>query len=191
MNDTEVLAALDDPQTLALTAWAEARAIVLLLNRLGQVASHSPIEELIAVMVVVRNRMTRDVRRVAGGFLHPHGGLSYKSICLAPAQFSCWTPGSGPNHDALMTVARLVTGSDATVAGVRVTPSINLDAEVRECLYLAKGVIGGDLRDRTNGATSYWAPASMQPVGRVPDWAIKDGKPLPFEVIGNQNFLCL
>jgi hypothetical protein len=173
MTDQEVLSALDDRQTLALTAWGEARQIPR-----DDPDSHSPIESLVAVMCVVRNRLLKDQKAVAGGFLHPHGGLSYKSICLAPAQFSCWTAGSGSNHDALMAQAHLLLDESPQPVGA-------VDTEVRECLYLADGVIANTIIDRTGGATSYWAPASMVPPGRVPTWA--EGKPTTR--IGDQLFL--
>jgi hypothetical protein len=171
MTDADVLAALDDQQTLALTAYAEARAIVLLLNRQGQVASHSPIEELVAVMCAVRNRRGHPARwdSVDG---------SFKSLCLAHAQFSCWTPNSGTNHDALMAQAQVLVGVSGTAL---------IDPELRECLYLAQGVMMGEIRDRTGGATSYYSPAAMVPVGRVPMWALHK----PFTLIGNQRFLTL
>lgn len=164
MNDTEVLAALDDPQALALTGWGEARAVPRL------VASHSPIEELVAVMCVVRNR----VRRLPG----PPGTGDYKAVCLKPAQFSCWTAASGANHAAVLAQAGLV-----------VVPALvaYLDPELRECLYLARGVISGALRDRTTGATSYYAPAAMIPIGRVPAWAVDK----PTLLIGDQRFFTI
>lgn len=162
MTAAEILAALDDRQTLALTAWAEARRIPR-----GRPLDHSPVEELIAVMVVVRNRRARFARWRAVD-------ASYKAICLAPKQFTCWTPDSGSNHDALL-----------ALAGQLVTRGGSLDPLVDECLYLADGVIAGTILDRTNGATSYWAPAAMVPRGRTPAWAVD----LPRWKIGDQYFV--
>lgn len=177
MTDAEVIAALDDRQTLALTAWAEARQVPR-----HDPDSHSPIEELVAVMVVVRNRLAHPSkwRAVITSLTGPNT-WSYKSVCLAPNQFSCWTAGSGANHDALMVQARLLAEMCPDATGL----NPNLDPELRECLYLADGAISGVLIDRTNGATMYWAPASMVPPGRVPTWAA--GK-LPIW-IGDQQFL--
>lgn len=148
VTDGEIRAALDDRHVLALTAWAEARQIPR-----HEPHDHSPVEELIAVMVVVRNRRARFARWRAVD-------ASYKAICLAPKQFTCWTPDSGSNHDALL-----------ALAGQLVTRGGSLDPLVDECLYLADGVIAGTILDRTNRATSYWAPAAMQPPGRTPNWA--------------------
>jgi hypothetical protein len=147
MTDIEVIAALDDLATLALTAWAEARRIP------RDDDSHSPIEELVAVMVVVRNRRPHFASFRAADD-------SYKSICLAPNQFSCWNPGTDANHLALLKMAHTLV--DQSVIAVFSDPLLD------ECLFLADGVIGGVLMDRTNGATMYYAPAAMIPVGRVP-----------------------
>ena len=165
MTDADVLAALDDRQTLALTAWAEARQAPR-----TTLDDHSPVEELIAVMVVVRNRRATPARWRATD-------ASYKAICLAPKQFSCWTPNSGSNHDALMAWA----ATFSSVAGFVAADHPLL----AECLYLADGVIAGTLLDRTNGATSYWAPAAMVPAGRQPAWAYG----LPRWKIGDQFFV--
>jgi hypothetical protein len=160
---SDALAALDDTKVLALTAWAEARRVPRNIP-----SDHSPIEELIAVMVVVRNRRMRYGRWRATD-------PSYKSICLAPEQFSCWTPGSGSNHDALM----------ALVDQLAQFPAVPIvDPLVRECLYLASGVIAGVFVDRTNHADSYYAPAAMVPPGRIPAGAV--GKSLT--LIGDQYF---
>jgi hypothetical protein len=159
VTDAEVFAALDDRRTLALTAWAEARRIPR--------GDHSPVEELIAVMCVVRNRRPRFARWRAVN-------SSYKAICLAPRQFSCWNSGSGSNHDALMTLAKAVIANQPTPART----------QFDECLYLADGVITGAIIDRTGGADSYYAPAAMEPPNRVPAGAI--GRPMT--TVGDQLF---
>ncbi len=144
MTDLEIIAALTDREVLALTAWGEARGTP------RDDDSHSPIEELVAVMCVVRNRLDRPAHWPMAG------QRTFKSICLAPHQFSCWNPGADPNHVTVMEQAtRIVTG---TVA----------DGELLECLFLADGVMSGRLLDRTGTATSYFAPDAMIPRGRVP-----------------------
>lgn len=164
MTPAAILAALDDRRTLALTAWAEARQVPRDIP-----SDHSPVEELIAVMVVVRNRRARFSRWRATD-------NSYKAICLAPAQFSCWTPDSGPNHDALMALAGQLA--------VMPDDSYSLGELIDEVLYLADGVIAGTLIDCTNAADSYYAPAAMVPRGRIPTGAV--GRPL--RLIGDQYF---
>jgi hypothetical protein len=197
MTPTAILAALDQRQTLALTAWAEARAIPRDIP-----SDHSPVEELIAVMVVVRNRRKNFARFEAHS---PIPDASYKSICLSHAQFSCWNPnsgGPGTNHDALMALAAQLVDEPGPV-DLRVDAKTILESPdpvfdepggapdpfvsdplLRECLYLADGVIAGTLIDRTGGADSYYAPAAMVPRGRLPDGA--RGKTL--EQIGDQYF---
>lgn len=163
MTDAEILAALDSRQTLALTAWAEARGVPRNIP-----SDHSPVEELIAVMVVVRNRLTN----------HSHWRAddpTVKAICLAPRQFSCWNRDSGSNHTALLQLAAQLAGA---------TLLTRVDPLVRECLYLADGVIAGTLVDRTGGADSYYAPAAMVPPGRIPLGAV--GRPRL--LIGDQYF---
>jgi hypothetical protein len=140
MTDAEMLASLTDTEALALTAWGEARQVPR-----ADDDSRSPVEELLAVMCVVRNR------RNGWGHINP----SYRAVCLQPSQFSCWNPLSGANHDAVMAQGRLVTGG---------LP----DPEVLECLFMAGGVIAGTVIDRTDGADSYYAPDAMIPRGRVP-----------------------
>jgi hypothetical protein len=150
MTPAEVCAPLDDRSVLALTAWAEARRVPRNIP-----SDHSPVEELLAVMVVVRNRRLRYARWRATD-------PSYKSICLAPSQFSCWNPDSGSNHEALMVLAEQVA----------MFPDVPIDDPLlRECLYLATGVMAGVMLDRTGGADSYYAPAAMIPPGRIPPGA--------------------
>lgn len=149
MTDAEVITELTDEQTLAITAWAEARGIPRDNPR-----SHSPVEEMLAVMCVVRNRRINPLRWRAAD-------ASYKAICLAPQQFSCWNQGTGANHELLLDTATALV--DVAV----VVPPV-----IRECLYLARGVISGMILDRTGIADSYYAPAAMVPVGRVPAGAV-------------------
>jgi hypothetical protein len=155
----DILNALADDTALALTAWAEGRG--------DWREGHSSVEERIAIMVTVRNRRLEWRRwRAADN--------TYRAICLAPNQYSCWLPGPGANHQALMALAADV------VARRTITDDIFL-----ETLYLARGVIGGQILDRTGGAVSYYAPKAMVPAGRVPGWAA--GKPTL--QIGQQLFI--
>lgn len=161
ITDADIYRLLTDAVALAGTAWAEARNVPRDPN------SHSSIEERVAVMCVVRNRRAHFARYRAADD-------SYKAICLAPAQFSCWIAGSGTNHDALLVLmGRLVGGQPSQ------------DPVFDETLYLATGVIGGQVLDRTGGSTSYYAPAAMQPPGHVPTWAVNQ----PTLLIGDQIFL--
>lgn len=154
MTEQEIRAGLSDLHTLALTAWAEARGD----NREGG----SSLEERVAVLCVIRNRVQRS-----------GGALTYKAVCLAPRQFSCWNAGKDANHMALLALAERVLGGDAA------------DSLYTETLWLAHGVRDGVILDRTLSATHYYAPLAMVPQGRVPSWAMNK----PFVEIGRQRFL--
>lgn len=131
---------------LAGTMWAEGRGD----GREG----NSSVEERIAIGTSIRNRLAHSTAwRAKVG--------SFKGICLAPEQYSCWNSGSGSNHEALMMLMARLANGQAT-----------LDAIFEETLYLANGIMDGVILDRTNGATCYYAPKAMQPPGRVPTQAI-------------------
>mgnify|MGYP001002254112 CR=1 FL=1 len=110
----------------------------------------SSLEERVAVGCVIRNRL-----KTPGRF-----GDSYQTVCLKRKQFSCWNE-NDPNSALLWTHARNIA------AALKVD-----DPLLQETLFLANGIVSNILRDITNGATSYYAPRSMVPPGRVPDWAI-------------------
>lgn len=156
MTDPEILDSLSDVDALACTAWGEAAGD----SREG----HSSVEERIAVMSVVRNR----VRHRA------HEGVTYKGVCLAPKQFSCWNAGTDANHLRVMAMAYLC-----------ITGQTTADAVFEETRFLAGGIISGLLLDRVHGATLYYAPAAMVPPNRVPAWAAGRA---PVAGIGSQLF---
>ena len=162
MSDDEILAALVDRSALALTMYGEAR---------GDARDGSSVEERIAVGCVIRNRWKR-----YGSFGAKE--QTYRAVCLAPKQFSCWLEeGGGSNHGHLLDVAhRLITG---------MPQESSTDPLLKECLFLADGIISGALLDATGGATHYFAPKAMEPAGSMPRWA--RGKPT--RAIGTQLFL--
>lgn len=147
MSDNDIIEKLSDIQALAGTMYAEAAG--------DWHEGESSVEERVAVGCVVRNRLPR--YKEYGAKFH-----TYKSICLAPKQFSCWIQGSGTNHSRLMAQMEMlvVNGEDS------------LDPVMIETIFLAAGVMGGEILDCTDTATSYYAPKAMVPRGRVPQWAI-------------------
>jgi len=162
-NDAEIKAALDDRLALAGTAWAEARG--------DWREGHSSVEERIAVMMSVKHRTAHygRFRAVAPTF---------KAVCLAPNQYSCWNAGGDLNHHALMALMeRVVSGGSSR------------DLLFEETLFLADGVISGVLLDATQGADSYFAPKAMKPAGRMPREAkaFLDGGGT-FTAVGDQLF---
>lgn len=124
LTDTDVRVALTDRQVLAVTLYGEARG--------------EPIEGKVAVGCVIRNRVKDPVSRF---------GTGYRSVCLAPYQFSCWIPAGGAaNCAATHQAARILLA-----AGVGRVPN----ADLREALWIADGLTSGDCRDTVKGATHY------------------------------------
>lgn len=129
----------------------------------------SSVEERIAVGCVIRNRV-----------LARRWPKTFRGVCLQAKQFSCWDPGTDANH------VRLMATADLLIRGGR------LDPITAETLYLADGIIDGTILDRTNGATSYYAPAAMKPAGRKPNWVYLNGRDgtehRPAATVGSQVF---
>jgi spore germination cell wall hydrolase CwlJ-like protein len=105
---------------------------ILALTVIGE-ARGEPIQGQVAVAASCRNRMHR----------LPSKYSSYHDVCLEPAQFSCWNE-KDANYSFLMELARkMITGQNLT------------DPYLRQCLLVARGVIGWDIQDNTKGATNY------------------------------------
>lgn len=139
MTDADVMAALSDFDALWLTLYGEVRS--------------EPIEGIVAVASVIRNRVGKRF------------GDSYKVVCLAPKQFSCWNDGTDANHARLMEKARLVVGDYAE----RSTQSP--DPIVRQLKFLAQGIMNGDLLDRSKHADHYMTTELF--IAKPPAWAEK------------------
>lgn len=153
MTDPEIRSEFSSKTALALTIWGEARS--------------EPIESQIAVGWVCRNRLSDP------GKFEAHE-QTYKAICLAPNQFSCWSAAGGAvNYASIMALAEKVVSGLAWK-----------DPLLTQAMFLADGIIGGILLDNTKCATMYYAPASMTPLGTVPVWA-QNRNAL---VIGGQHF---
>jgi N-acetylmuramoyl-L-alanine amidase len=107
------------------------------------------LEGRVAVGCVIRNRMAGRRQTV-------------RDVCLAPAQFSCWaTAGGATNYRALMAVV------DALVGG-RVVP----DPLLRECQWVADGILSGACRDLTRGADHYLTTTLLSS-SHKPGWVSK------------------
>lgn len=139
MTDSEVRAALDDFHALSLTLWGEARG--------------ESVEGQIFVASVIRNRVKVPKRY----------GDTYAKVCTARAQFSCWWAfGGAANFRDLMARARAIVDADYA-------ERIPADPPLKQCRWIASGIISGDLLDRAAGSTHYitrqlWTTAP-------PDWA--------------------
>lgn len=123
----------DNLKTLALTLYGEARG--------------EPVEGIIAVGSVIRNRVKATLR-------------SYADICLAPKQFSSWNK-DDPNYDILISLSSKLDNTS--------------DSILRQCLYIASGIIGAELLDNTKGCRHYVTIKRYQElkVTQPNHWAMK------------------
>ena len=152
----------NDEARVLLTA-QDVVALTMFGEARGDGRDGSSVEERIAVGCVIRNRLRTPARF----------GTSYQLVCLKRWQFSCWLE-ADPNSETLWNHAR------AIASGINI-----LDSILKETHFLALGIVGDEILDRTGGATHYYAPRSMVPVNSMPDWAV--GK-APIARIGTQLF---
>ena len=83
MTETDLIAALSDPQIVGLTLYGEARGGTPQLRA--------------AIASVILNRVKAQ---------HQAWGLTAREVCLKPWQFSCWkVEGGASNHQAVMDAA--------------------------------------------------------------------------------------
>lgn len=127
MAEPKAARQMGEVEVLARTLWAEAR--------------NGRIPGMEAVAHVVLNRAR-----------HPRWwGNTIRSVCLQPAQFSCWLP-SDPQHRRMLTTPRT-------------------DPDMARAWDVAERAVQGMLRgDPTKGADHYYAPAGMAG-GKPPRWA--------------------
>ena len=169
MTPDAIKAALNDAQILGLTAWAEARSE--LVPRVGW--REAPVQSRIDVMSVAMNRS----RRRPGKY-----GRTVKAVCLQRWQFSCWEPTGGPddpNDPDLLSenFEALIERAESLLNGK--PPS----AKLRECLFLARGMIAGEMVDSIAGAEHYYAVWML----KSPAWA--SGRTPVVERFGHRFFV--
>lgn len=151
---------MTEPETIA--ALSDQQVVALTLW--GEARSER-IEGRIAIACVLRNRVTTQRRAF---------GWTLRGACLKPWQFSCWLDAGGrANHALVMDAAR----------GLIVERP--LPVRLRECLWIADGLIRDQFQDTVRGATHYYSPAGMVPRDRVPEWA--RGR-VPVVVVGHHRF---
>ena len=93
-------------------------------------ARNQPIEGIIGVGFVIDNRMRASNK-------------SYKDICLAPLQFSCWNS-NDPNYGLITNLlSKLDTGEQI------------YEHHYRQCIAVADCIINGDFIDNVHGAKNY------------------------------------
>lgn len=144
----DLLKSLSDIEVIALTLIGEARG--------------EPIEGQVAVGSVIRNRLHS-----------PSKYITYKDVCLAPNQFSCWNP-TDKNYPYLIELAnKMVMGQKLE------------DPYLRQCLLVAQGIYDWAIRDNTSGAKHYLSNALYSNVTDRPKWAKFPLRPITH---GNQTF---
>ena len=94
-------------------------------------ARSESIDGRVAVAWVVKNRSLRRKQDI-------------RTVCLSPMQFSCWNKGADTNHMMLMQVVGALARGE-TIA----------DPVLRECRWIATGIMCGMVRDTTHGADHY------------------------------------
>lgn len=109
-------------------------------------ARGEPIDGMVAVGSVIRNRLYNSKQ------------TDYHTICLAPEQFSCWNE-YDINYPVLIDlVDKLITGQKLT------------DPIIKQCFWVAQGIINHVLIDNTMGAENYLTK-SLYFSDKKPKWA--------------------
>jgi spore germination cell wall hydrolase CwlJ-like protein len=127
------LSPLPDEAILALTLYGEARG--------------EPIEGIIAVGCVIRNRVNDTKKRWPN---------TYRGVCLQPWQFSALNvTGGGVNHDRVIAMAKKLLDRKAP-------------PELDEIAWVALGLQRNALKDNTKRAAHYCV-ATLSP---RPKWAL-------------------
>lgn len=140
--------------TLDNLSEVETLALTIIGESRGEV-----IEGQVAVANVIRNRSLFRNKPI-------------KEICLQPEQFSCWNK-NDPNYPYLLGIAdNLIIGSKL------------VDPYLKQCVWIAQGIVSGNIMDNTHGAEYYLTNALMA-TGKYPTWAIIR---VNERVIGTQTF---
>lgn len=141
----------NDIQIFAATIWGEARGD-------GQADEHG-VANVIANRVSIAKAWVKSHTKP-----HPlYGNGTFASACLAREQFDCWNQ-NDPNFEQIV--------------NLNFAPA---DPVLAACVSLASQAIAGQLRDITNGATSYKVTSEPWPKSWGPE------KPA-LAVLGHQSF---
>lgn len=121
------------------------------------------IESQVGVGCVIRNRLDHN----------PSKYRNYADVCLEPKQFSCWNL-NDPNYQVLINLANKQIRGD-----------IMTDVSLRQCMWIADGIVSRIVKDNTNGALNYLNRALFGDSEKRPDWA---NKPKNISYHGNHVF---
>lgn len=122
MTREEIRGRVTDEQALTATVYGE--------------AAGEPVEGIIAVACVIRNRATAKPAH--------WWGRGYRGVCLAPSQFSCWWEDNANATRVYALAEQLI------LAGPQGERSV-----VSEIRWIAAGVIAEQLRDVTRNSDHY------------------------------------
>lgn len=122
---------------------------VIALTLYGE-ARNQGIEGRVAVANTIRNRIKAQ-RKIYG--------FTARTVCLRPWQYSCWLKQGGEeNYELLMDAVRLVS------RGEQGGPVL------RECFWIAGGLLTDAFVDNTKGSTHYLTASAL--ASRPPTWTI-------------------
>jgi N-acetylmuramoyl-L-alanine amidase len=131
MTIDEQLAALDDVKVVAVTLYGETRS--------------EPIDGQIAVANVIRNRMGERWK-------------TYRDVCLAKLQFSCWFPEGGKaNHKRVLALVERLAKGEAVD-----------EHPYKQCAYIAYGIVHGWIKDDPTNGSRHYHTVNLTP---RPKWA--------------------
>jgi N-acetylmuramoyl-L-alanine amidase len=123
---------------------------ILQLTLIGE-ARGEPIEGQIAVGCVIRNRLHHNPTRYK----------SYLEVCIEKEQFSCWNL-NDPNYSTLLELAESMHDD---------IPLRN--THIRQCAWIAVGIISWSIIDNTDGALYYMTKELFSDSDERPIWAVK------------------
>jgi len=121
MNFDELREKLTQDEVIGLTIFGEAR--------------NQSLEGKVAIGNVIRNRLRSNEN---------FGGKTFKDLCFARHQFSCWWEINTNNYKELERAAKIIMDHD-----------LHNNLILRECLFIGEGIANNLLRDNVNGALYY------------------------------------
>lgn len=130
--------------TLAQRAARTLDATEIVALTLWGEARGQPIQGIVAVGNVIANRVRDRERR---------WGPTWQDICLRRWQFSCWIPQGGEaNYERMQEMVAEMAGHFP----IR-------DRMMRQCWWVARGIVDDLLTDQTKGANHYYADTIAPP----------------------------
>lgn len=130
--------------TLAQRAARSLDATEIVALTLWGEARAEPIQGIVAVGNVIANRTRHPTRRF---------GATWQDVCLRRWQFSCWIPEGGAANYERMEELVEETAQHHPLK----------DKVMRQCWWIARGIVDDLLMDVTKGANHYYATWIAEP----------------------------